>query len=110
MSKTYSMKNENYNEKSTYKKMRRRNQKGSVILLVNSGRALMGSEANGKRELSLPALLAFEGGTATRAEAADGVRFGGTYNGHHTLRQRPVYVAACYFPLPAGREPAVAPS
>ncbi|KAG5575845.1 hypothetical protein H5410_055979 [Solanum commersonii] len=58
-------------------------------------RVLMGSEANGKGELRLLTLSAFEGGAATRAEAADGVRFYRTYNGHHTLCQRPVYMAAC---------------
>uniref|UniRef100_M1AJ72 Uncharacterized protein n=1 Tax=Solanum tuberosum TaxID=4113 RepID=M1AJ72_SOLTU len=74
---------------------RRRNQKGFAILLFNSGRVLMGSEANGKGELRLLTLSAFEGGAATRTEAADGVRFCRTYNGHHTLCQRPVYMAAC---------------
>lgn len=65
------MKNENYNKGVTYKKIMRRNQNGFESL--KSGRVLMGSEANGKRELRLPTLLAFEGGATTGAEVTDGV-------------------------------------
>lgn len=59
--------------KITMKKAPTKNKKGFVILLFNSGRVLMGSKANGKRELRLLTLSAFEGGAATGAEAADGV-------------------------------------